>query len=99
MWTGAPARCGHHTAGSLYAFRELQDFVSPTGADSLALTPHSLRERRRLTARSSRTVMSRVAGGRRFAGARTPFASRTGPGSLLTSLPGLHANRAVEAYH
>src|SRR6266567_9505432 len=29
--------------------------------------------------------MSCVAGRRRFAGARTPFASRTGPGSLLTA--------------
>ena len=32
--------------------------------------------------------MSRVAGGRRFAGARTPLASRAGPGSLLTAPPG-----------
>src|SRR5205807_10272170 len=44
---------------------------------------------------------------RRFAGARTPFASRTGPGSLLTAPPGSlltallrrHADCAVEAYH
>src|ERR1700687_1873771 len=32
--------------------------------------------------------MSSVAGRRRFAAARTPFASRTGPGSLLTAPPG-----------
>src|SRR5450759_3554674 len=51
--------------------------------------------------------MSRVAGQRGFAVARTPLASRAGPGSLLTAPPGslltallrLHSDRAVEAYH
>src|SRR6202158_4259297 len=82
-----------HGASSLHAVRKTECPVSLAGADSRAHAPHSPRERelarcsrRPLPARWSQHGMSRVAGRRRFAGARTPFASRTGAGSLLTAL-------------
>src|ERR1700693_2240314 len=63
----------------------LECLASSAGADSRTLAPHSLRERRPLLGavrKAERLVSRRGADSR---AARTPFASRTGPGSLLTA--------------
>jgi hypothetical protein len=72
----------------LAEYRHMSRGVSVVGADSRALAPHSPKRAAPAPSTVCAIEVSRVADGCGFAGARTPLASRAGPGSLLTAPPG-----------